>query len=98
MTEEEEGIRKEEDVLFSKLAEPPTVLAGIMDILGDDKLTEELTEQRNVSKQRKRTNDMRKSEASRKRLQNMSPGESGENKRARGRPRKTPLVSKEVQK
>ena len=97
MTEEEEGIRKEEDVLFSKLAEPPTVLAGIMDILGDEQLTEQLTEQRNASKQRKRTNDMRKSEASRKRSENLSPSEAGV-KRPRGRPRKTPLVSKEVHK
>mmetsp|Transcript_11073 Transcript_11073/g.16335 ORF Transcript_11073/g.16335 Transcript_11073/m.16335 type:complete len:391 (+) Transcript_11073:74-1246(+) len=60
VTEKEKEIRMKEDALFSKLAAPPTLLGGVMDVLGDEHRTDEILQQRRTEKIKQRINDRKK--------------------------------------
>ena len=80
-TEEEEKIRKQEDELFKEMEKPPIRLAGVMDVLGEEHITDEMLKKRKASKAIQRSNALKTSSE--------KDASGGKKKRGRGRPRKS---------
>jgi len=78
-TAEEQKIRQEEDELFREMEKPPTRLEGVMDVLGEEHVTDEMLKKREASKATQKSNALRASSVK-------DPSKS--KKRGRGRPRK----------
>ena len=81
---EEEKIRKAEDKLFDKLKKPPSLLKGVMDILGDASKSKAVAEQRANDKKRRIEREDRKSTA----LKDAFEGREEKRVRKRGRKKK----------
>jgi hypothetical protein len=79
ITAEEQNIRQEEDELFREMEKPPTRLEGVMDVLGEEHVTDEMLKKREASKAMQKVNALRASS---------EKNTSKTKKRGRGRPRK----------
>lgn len=77
VSEEEKKIQQQEDELFAEMEKPPTRLEGVMDVLGEDHITDEMLKKRETSKAIQKVNALRASAKKEK-----------TKKRGRGRPRK----------
>jgi hypothetical protein len=84
LSPEEIEIRKKEDELFDKLKEPPEVLEGVMDVLGDEAKSDAVAMHRISSKKRKTLRDDQMLSA----LKNAAEGQDQTPSRKKGRPRK----------
>ncbi len=60
LSEEEMDIRHQEDQLFDELKAPPTVLKGIMDVLGDKDKTRAIAQTRIDDERRRKQREKRK--------------------------------------
>ena len=59
-SEEEEHFRQQEESLFAEMKKPPTKLEGVLDVLGEEHITEKMKQQRVDSKKTQKVNDLRK--------------------------------------
>jgi len=96
ISEKEKERRKEEDILFERIASQPTLLRGAMDILGPDVISKSVFQHREVSKKNNQSasklaqEENKEERPKRKRGRPRSSSEPEEKtKRRPGRPRKT---------
>ena len=57
LSEKEKQVRVEEEIFFDNLKNPPVLLEGVMDLLGNEHKTDELVEQRILETNKQRVND-----------------------------------------
>ncbi|OEU15909.1 hypothetical protein FRACYDRAFT_240604 [Fragilariopsis cylindrus CCMP1102] len=57
LSEKEKQVRVEEEKIFDNLKNPPVLLEGVMDLLGNEHKTDELVEQRILETNKQRVND-----------------------------------------
>jgi len=84
LSEKEKQVRVEEEKIFDNLKNPPVLLEGVMDLLGNEHKTDELVEQRILERNKQRANDKKEWDNLERAAMNLDP--IVKSPRKRGRP------------